>query len=103
MNPASIQTQQLRDTLRKDLGSVARDIETLLEHLGETATEQADALKARARDALDGAHAIERQAQSRLDHLGVQAQDYVHRNPWRVVGIAAATAYALGLLTRARH
>lgn len=103
MNPTPSNTRHLRNELRRDLGSVAQDIEELIEHLGNATSDQNEALRAKARNALDSVRDIEHNAQSRIGSLGARAQEYVHANPWRVVGAAAATAYALGFLSRPRH
>ncbi len=95
--------RQLRDDLRRDLGSVAHDIEELITHLGDATGDQSEALRAKARRALDGVRDIEHDAEARFAGLGTRTQRYVHANPWRVLGVAAATAYALGLLTRTQH
>lgn len=90
------------DKLMADLRLVVADAEELLRttagQAGEGAAELRDKLQAgltRAREALAQAQDA---ALSRARAAGRAADDYVHDNPWRSIGIAAGFGLVVGLL-----
>lgn len=90
------------DKLLADLRLVVADAEELLRtgagEAGEGAAElraKIQAGLARARDSLAEAQEA---AMSRARAAGRAADDYVHENPWRSIGLAAACGLVVGLL-----
>jgi len=90
------------DKLMADLRLVVADAEELLRttagQAGEGAAELRDRVRvslARARDGLADAQEV---ALSKAKAAGSAADDYVHDNPWRSIGVAAGFGLLVGLL-----
>lgn len=90
------------DKLMADLRLVVADAEELLRttagQAGEGAAELRDRVRvslARARDGLAEAQEV---ALSKAKAAGRAADDYVHDNPWRSIGVAAGFGLLVGLL-----
>ena len=90
------------DKLMADLRLVVADAEELLRttagQAGEGAAELRDKVRAsllRARDSLADAQET---ALAKAKAAGRAADDYVHDNPWRSIGIAAGFGLVVGLL-----
>jgi ElaB/YqjD/DUF883 family membrane-anchored ribosome-binding protein len=90
------------DKLMADLRLVVADAEELLRttagQAGEGAAELRDRVRvslARARDGLADAQEV---ALSKAKAAGRAADDYVHDNPWRSIGVAAGFGLLVGLL-----
>lgn len=95
-------TSAQTDKLMADLRLVVADAEELLRstagQAGEGAAELRDKVKAtlaRARDSLADAQET---ALAKAKAAGRAADDYVHDNPWRSIGIAAGFGLLIGLL-----
>ena len=94
------------EKLMADLRMVVADAEALLQatagQAGESAAQMREKVKAslaRARSNLAG---LEQDARARAKAAGKVADDYVHENPWRSVGIAAGVGLVIGLLISRR-
>ena len=91
-----------KERLMGELDAVVGQTEQLLQTVAHAGNTEARALKASVEQSI--AVATERLAQIRADALDRAAiaakatDDYVHGNPWRAVGIAAAAAAIAGLL-----
>jgi ElaB/YqjD/DUF883 family membrane-anchored ribosome-binding protein len=93
--------------LRSELRHLAQDIEHLLHNMTDATEEHVDTVRSRTRAGLnatrerlgDMGHGTARQ----LRAVGSRTSGYVRRNPWRVVGVAVAAAYLLGVLVRSRR
>ena len=90
------------DKLMADLRLVVADAEELLRSTAGEASEGAAELRskvqatlARARDSLADAQEA---AISKAKAAGRVADDYVHDNPWRSIGVAAGFGLLIGLL-----
>ncbi len=92
--------------LMEDLRAVVRDAEELLRATAGHTGERIDAVRLRAEESLR--HAKERMGEVQDDVLqgahdaAEAATDYVKKNPWQSVGIAAGVGLLLGLLLRRR-
>ena len=90
------------DKLMADLRLVVADAEELLRSTAGQAGEGAAELRDRVQASLAGARAGLADAQeaaiSRARAAGRAADDYVHDNPWRSIGIAAGFGLLVGLL-----
>lgn len=82
--------------------NVTQDVEGILQRLGNSADEQSEMLKTKARSALTTLRELERSTEARIQAAGEQTQRFVHEKPWVAIAVAAATAYALGALFRRR-
>jgi len=91
-----------KEKLVADLKVVVADTEELLRATAGQAGEKVAEMRGRIQDHLATAKAslIEAQAavvdQAKL--VGRAADDYVHDNPWRSVGVAAGIGFIVGLL-----
>jgi len=90
------------DKLMADLRLVVADAEELLRTTAGQAGEGAAELRAKVQDSLARARDSLLQAQdaaiSKAKAAGRAADDYVHENPWRSIGIAAGFGLVVGLL-----
>jgi ElaB/YqjD/DUF883 family membrane-anchored ribosome-binding protein len=91
-----------REKLVQDLKAVVDDAEELLRATASQAGERVAALRERAQENLKRARAKLAQAEDVLvdrSKLAARAADeFVHENPWRAVGIAAGIGLIVGLL-----
>jgi ElaB/YqjD/DUF883 family membrane-anchored ribosome-binding protein len=95
-----------RDRLVADLKAVIADAEELLRVTAGQAGEGASELRERVQTRL--AHARERLAD--LQHTAIEkaraaghaADDFVHENPWKSIGLAACVGLVVGLLISRR-
>jgi ElaB/YqjD/DUF883 family membrane-anchored ribosome-binding protein len=95
-------TSAQTDKLLADLRLVVADAEELLRSTAGEAGEGAAALRARVQDSLararEGLAQAQEEALSRARAAGRAADDYVHENPWRSIGVAAGFGLLIGLL-----
>ena len=93
-----------RTQLLDDFNKVARDTESLLRALAAVPGDKASALRASVEENLSAARQRVRELQGAAYERGsaaVQATDeYVHENPWPLIGIAAGVGFILGLTIR---
>ena len=90
------------DKLMADLRLVVSDAEELLRstagQAGEGAAELRDRVRASLARARDGLADAQETAIAKAKAAGRAADDYVHDNPWRSIGIAAGFGLLVGLL-----
>jgi ElaB/YqjD/DUF883 family membrane-anchored ribosome-binding protein len=90
------------DKLLADLRLVVADAEELLRTTAGQAGEGAAELRAKVQASLararDGLAQVQDAAISKAKAAGRAADDYVHDNPWRSIGIAAGVGLIVGLL-----
>ncbi len=90
------------DKLMADLRLVVTDAEELLRttagQAGEGAAELRDKVRVSLARARDGLAEAQEAAFSRAKAAGLAADDYVHDNPWRSIGVAAGFGLLVGLL-----
>jgi ElaB/YqjD/DUF883 family membrane-anchored ribosome-binding protein len=99
--------QDARDQLAQDMKAVIADAEELLKATAGATGERIAAARARAEQTLRNA----REKIAGLDDAVVDqaklaarsADDYVHRNPWGAVGIAAVAGLLLGVVITSRR
>lgn len=100
MNPTP--AEATNEKLFQEFNTVVAETEQLIRNVAGAGGEKAAALQASVAESL--AAAAERLARIRQDALmradaaARATDDYVHDNPWRSVGIAAALAAAAGLV-----
>ncbi|MGA0609020.1 DUF883 family protein [Caldimonas sp. KR1-144] len=94
------------EKLMADLRTVVADAEALLQatagQAGESAAEMRDKVKASLARAKANLGQLERDALERAKAAGRAADEYVHENPWRSIGIAAGIGLVIGLLISRR-
>jgi ElaB/YqjD/DUF883 family membrane-anchored ribosome-binding protein len=90
------------DKLLADLRLVVADAEELLHTTAGQAGEGAAELRAKVQASLararDGLAQAQEAALARARAAGRAADDYVHENPWRSIGVAAGFGLVVGLL-----
>ncbi|MCX8086063.1 MAG: DUF883 family protein [Rhodocyclaceae bacterium] len=91
-----------KDKLIADFKLVVADAEELLRATASEASGKASELRAKIEARLADAKARLAEAEAalvdRAKQVGRAADDYVHDNPWRSVGIAAGLGFIVGLL-----
>lgn len=95
-----------KDKLAADIRTTVDDAETLLKQAGSTATEGYAAVRAELADKLADAvlrlQEVQEELKFRARHAARAADDYVHDNPWKSLGLAAAMGIVLGLVLSRR-
>jgi ElaB/YqjD/DUF883 family membrane-anchored ribosome-binding protein len=95
-------TDASKDKLVADLKIVVADAEELLRATASQAGEKVSAARERIQASLASAKIklsdAERAALEKAKLAAKEADEYVHENPWKAVGIAAAAGLVLGLL-----
>lgn len=99
-----------QDRLRRDLHSVASQVESLLTKLGEEGGDRLYTLKDRLGSVACGLGSAARDKLSSLDnsvrssarHAAHFTDDYVHHNPWRAIGTGAIIGLLVGYLVSRR-
>jgi ElaB/YqjD/DUF883 family membrane-anchored ribosome-binding protein len=95
-------TRVSSEKLIDDLKAVVTDAEELLRATAGQAGEKISAIRTRAQDSVRLAK--ERMSEMQEDlveqtrELAENADEYVHRNPWQAIGLAAVAGFAIGLM-----
>jgi ElaB/YqjD/DUF883 family membrane-anchored ribosome-binding protein len=93
--------------LREDLATVMRDAEALIRATAEQGGSAMNEARAKIRESLEGAKQRLKEAEKRFELEGAEAlratDDYVRRNPWQAVGVAAGIGLVIGLLLSHRR
>ena len=91
-----------KDKLIADVKLVIADTEELLRATAGQAGEKIADIRARTQDRLSAAKIKLAEAEAavvdKAKQVGRGADDYVHDNPWRSVGVAAGFGFIVGLL-----
>ena len=91
-----------KDQLLSDFNKIAGDTESLLRAMAGVPGEKAAALRASVEENLAAAKQRVREAQGLAVEKATAAvrytDDYVHENPWPMIGIAAGVGLVIGLL-----
>ena len=94
--------QTARDTLIEDFRKVVTDTESLLGAMSSVPGEKAAALRATVEENLAGAKRRLREAQGvaveKATAVAKYTDEYVHENPWTLIGGAAGVGLIGGLL-----
>ena len=92
--------------LMEDLGAVVSDAEELLKATASQTGERITAARARAEETLKSAKVRLADAQEamldRAKEAAKEADEYVHDNPWKAAGLAAAVGLLVGALISRR-
>ena len=95
-----------RDKFVQDMRVVISDAEELLRATANQAGEKIGVARERIQDSLHQAKVKLAEAEAVLKDRGAEAarytEEYVHENPWRAIGVAAAIGLVLGLLITRR-
>lgn len=98
---AELSSEQ-KDKLMADLRAVIADAEELLRQgaasASETTAELRERIQARVLKAKDSLARLQESAIERARAAGHQADDFVHENPWKSIGVAAGIGLVVGLL-----
>jgi ElaB/YqjD/DUF883 family membrane-anchored ribosome-binding protein len=94
--------------LRRDLNSVAGQVQSLLERMGEEGSERFETLRDRVSTAASSLAAGARDKFSSMDvrdsarQAARYADTYVRDNPWRAIGVGAVAGLLIGYLVSRR-
>lgn len=95
-----------KDKLVADLKVVISDAEEILRATASQTGDKVVELRTRIQDRLDAARArlvdIEQAVVAKAKATAKATDQYVHENPWKAVGIAAAIGFTLGVLISRR-
>jgi ElaB/YqjD/DUF883 family membrane-anchored ribosome-binding protein len=95
-----------RESLLDDFSTMLTEAEDLLRRAGNETGERAKDLRAQVEAKLLAAklrlQELEGEAIDRAKAAARVTDDYVHDNPWRVIGVAAAAGFIVGLLVNRR-
>jgi ElaB/YqjD/DUF883 family membrane-anchored ribosome-binding protein len=93
-------------TLKSDLATVMRDAEALMKASADQGGEKMSEARAKIRDSLETARSrlmsAERAALRHGEDAVIATEEYVRRNPWQSVGIAAGVGLVIGVLLARR-
>lgn len=93
-------------TLKADLATVMRDAEALIKASADQGGEKMNEARSKIRESLETArtrlHEAERYARRHGEDAVIATEDYMKRNPWQSVGIAAGVGLVLGVLLARR-
>ena len=99
-------TETTRESLVDDLAAVLAEAEEMLRRAAAETGDKARDLRSQVETNLLRAklrlQEIEGEAVDRAKDAARVADDYVHDNPWKAVGVAAAIGLAVGLLLNRR-
>ena len=98
----SAQTAKLMADLRLVVADAEELLRTTAGQAGEGAAELREKVKASLARARDGLADVQQTALAKAKAAGRAADDYVHDNPWRSIGIAAGFGMVGGLLISRR-
>jgi len=91
-----------KDKLVQDFNDVVADAEQLLKAVASAGGDKAQALRSDVEESLRAARVrlaeLQREAVAQTKAVARSTDAYVHENPWRAIGIAAAVSTAVGLL-----
>jgi ElaB/YqjD/DUF883 family membrane-anchored ribosome-binding protein len=95
-----------RESLLDDFSTMLTEAEDLLRRAGNETGERAKDLRAQVEAKLLAAklrlQELEGEAMDRAKAAARYTDDYVHDNPWRAIGAAAAAGFLIGLLVNRR-
>ena len=95
-----------KDKLMSDLRVVITDAEELLrmtaDQAGETAADVRGRVQAKMNQAKADLIRLQDTAVAKAKAAGLAADEFVHDNPWKSIGVAAGVGLALGLLVSRR-
>lgn len=99
-------TMVQKDKLMSDLRTVISDAEEVLRMTADEAGESAADLRSRVQARMNQAKAdlvhLQEVAVAKARAAGHAADDFVHDNPWKSIGIAAGIGLVVGLLVSRR-
>ena len=95
-----------KDKLFSDLQTVIEDAEALLQATASQTGEKIEAVRARAKASVNQARErlskIQKKTTDQARQAAESADEYVHKNPWQAVGMAAGLGLLLGILINRR-
>ncbi|MDO8768342.1 MAG: DUF883 family protein [Burkholderiaceae bacterium] len=95
-----------KNKLMSDLRTVITDAEELLRMTADEAGESAAGLRARVKERMNQAKdelvRLQDAAVAKAQEVGDAADEFVHENPWKSIGIAAGIGLVVGMLVSRR-
>ena len=97
---------EAKNKLAADFNTVIEDTEELLQATASQASEKVVAARARVQESIRAAKQkigdAQGLAKEKAKATAVATDDYVHANPWQMIGIAAAVGALVGMLITRR-
>ena len=97
---------EAQERLLNDMRMLVADAEELLKAVGAGSSEKVAALRPRVEATLSQARTrlreMERAVEESARRAALQANAYVHENPWKVAGVAAGIGVIAGILLARR-
>lgn len=101
-----METDANRDKLISDVKTLVADADDLVKAMasatGEKAAEMGERLRVKLRSAKEKLGDVQEVVADRAKAAARATDDFVHDNPWKSVGIAAAAGFLIGLLVNRR-
>jgi ElaB/YqjD/DUF883 family membrane-anchored ribosome-binding protein len=98
--------EAVKDQLLENFNAVVAEAEQLLKVVANEGGDQAKALRAKIEQNLTVAkkrlRALEENAVEKTRAAARATDQYVHENPWRIIGVAAGLGVVIGLLMNRR-
>ena len=95
-----------KDKLINELGTVISDAEEMLRLTADEAGEAAASLRSRVKDRMNQAKdelaRLQEAAIAKAHEVGDAADEFVHENPWKAIGVAAGIGLVVGMLVSRR-
>lgn len=95
-----------KDKLMGDLRTVVADAEEVLRMTADEVGEGAAGLRSRVKDRMNQAKddlvRLQEVAMAKAQEVGDAADEFVHENPWKSIGVAAGIGLVVGLLVSRR-
>ena len=95
-----------KDKLISELRTVISDAEEMLRMTADEAGDGAASLRGRIKDRMNQAKddlvRLQEAAMARAQEAGDAADEFVHENPWKSIGIAAGVGLVVGMLVSRR-
>lgn len=95
-----------KDKLISELRTVISDAEELLRLTADEVGEGAAGLRGRVKDRMNQAKddlvRLQEAAMAKAQEVGDAADEFVHENPWKAIGVAAGIGLVVGMLVSRR-
>jgi ElaB/YqjD/DUF883 family membrane-anchored ribosome-binding protein len=91
-------TAGARQTVKDQTRRLVADVEELIRCVGDAADPELARLRAKVQAAISGVQQAIATGKERVQQRAEDADEYVHENPWQVVGLAALVGVAVGFL-----
>jgi ElaB/YqjD/DUF883 family membrane-anchored ribosome-binding protein len=104
--PAAARVVKAKDQLAADFSTLVADAEDLLKSTASYSSETASAARNRFQDTLNqfktNVSGVQDAVRTKIDRTATMTQEYVHDNPWKLMGTAVLVGIVVGMLLHKR-